>query len=523
MINNNDERPRYDAVTGLPIVYDDDPANTVNHESNSTVNSHNDNLFSEIVDDDSTSTVNESKNENETSYSNDVYNNSAVTEESNSTQDGYSFNQYSADEESFHIVDKNAQKNAEKAAKKAAKKSSGFRKVVRFAAAGIMFGVIAGSTMYGVFYTGVSYFPTSSNKSSNIQFATVNNSVTNGTTSGIVSQSDSSTTMNVTSIAKAAMPAVVAISGTVTTSSSGYGFPFGSSGSSEAATSGTGIIIAKSDTELIMVTNAHVVDGVNNLKVTFSDNEAVDATVKGTKSEKDIAVIAVKISDLKSSTISSIAIAELGDSENIQVGESVVAIGNALGEGQSVTVGWVSALNRSITVDNTKYSNLIMTDAAINPGNSGGALLNAKGQVIGINSAKYASEEVEGMGYAIPISSVKDIIDNLMTKQTRSKVAAADAGYIGITGMDIPSNGYGFPGGVQISSVSSGSGAEKAGLAKGDIIVSFDGETVSSMTGLKSMLQYYAAGEKVAIEYYHVENNNYVLKQVDVTLTRSTN
>ena len=323
------------------------------------------------------------------------------------------------------------------------------------------------------------------------------------------------------------MPAVVAITGTVTTSSSGYGY-FGS-GSAEASTSGTGIIIGENDTELLIVTNAHVVDGVSNLKVTFNDNEAVTATVKGSKTDKDIAVVAVKISDLKESTVSSIAIAELGDSDSIQVGESVVAIGNALGEGQSVTVGWVSALNRSITVEDTQYSNLIMTDAAINPGNSGGALLNASGQVIGINAAKYSSTGVEGMGYAIPISSVKDIIDNLSTKQTKALVDASKASYLGISGIDVTSASsitYNVPEGVMINQVASGSPAEKAGLVKQDIIVSFDGEDITSFTGLKSLMQYYATGDTVTIVYYHYisDSKTYETKetQVQVTLGRAT-
>jgi serine protease Do len=210
----------------------------------------------------------------------------------------------------------------------------------------------------------------------------------------------------------------------------------------------------------------------------------------------------------------------------MELGDQVVAIGNALGEGQSATVGYISALNRSITIDGTEYSNLIMTDAAINPGNSGGALLNAEGRVIGINSAKSAQTDVEGMGYAIPISSVRDILDNLMTKKTRQKVSDDKASYLGISGVDVTSSiakAYGYPQGILLQKVEDGSAASKAGLLKNDIITSFDGETVSSFTDLKNLMKYYESGETVTIEYYRVEKGEYVLMSVDVTLGHNSN
>ena len=504
-INNENERPKFDSKTGLPIKYDDEPISSIVEE--------------QAIDNDSTSAASLE------------YSSSQYSDNYSDTPYSSTFDNSSSDNSStlFNIANIKKEKAAEKAAKKATKKSSGgskgFKRFARLVMVSILCGIIAGGTMYGVYYTGVYYFPTSASNSSNVNIPTVASGIAN-TISNVNSQSGSVATLDVPSIAAAAMPAVVAITGTVTTTTtSGYGY-FGG-GSAEASTSGTGIIIGKNDAELLIVTNAHVVDGVNNLKVTFNDNEGVSATVKGSKSDKDIAVVAVKISDLKASTVSNIAIAELGDSDSVKVGESVVAIGNALGEGQSVTVGWISALNRSITVENTQYSNLIMTDAAINPGNSGGALLNASGQVIGINAAKYSSTGVEGMGYAIPISSVKDIIDNLSTQQTKTKVDASKASYLGIGGMDVTSANaatYNVPEGVMISQVASGSPAEKAGLVKQDIIVSFDGQDITSFTGLKSIMQYYATGDTVTISYYHYNSDNktYESKEVQVTLASAS-
>jgi len=501
--NNNDERPKFDSQTGLPIQYDDEPTRSLGEE--------------QAFDSTSAASIEYNSSQYSNNYSDIPY---SSTIENTSTDNSSTL---------FNIGSLKNEKAAKKAAKKSTKKFSGsgkgFKKVIRLVMVSIMCGIIAGGTMYGVYYTGVYYFPTSASNSSNVNIPTVASGIAN-TISNVNTQSGSATSLDVPSIAKAAMPAVVAITGTVTTTSSGYGGFFGG-GSSQESTSGTGIIIGKNDTELLIVTNAHVVEDVNNLKVTFNDNEGVSATVKGSKTDKDIAVVAVKISDLKASTVSNIAIAELGDSDSVEVGESVVAIGNALGEGQSVTVGWISALNRSITVENTQYSNLIMTDAAINPGNSGGALLNASGQVIGINAAKYSSTGVEGMGYAIPISSVKDIIDNLSTKQTKTKVDASQASYLGIYGIDVTSANsatYNVPVGVMINQAAAGSPAEKAGLVYKDIIVSFDGEDITSFTGLKSLMQYYAAGNTVTIGYYHYNDKtkSYENKEVQVTLGSAT-
>ena len=240
--------------------------------------------------------------------------------------------------------------------------------------------------------------------------------------------------------------------------------------------------------------------------------ESVSATVKGSKSDKDIAVVAINLSDIKDSTINSIAIAELADSDDVAIGQEVVAIGNALGEGQSVTNGIISATNRSITVNNVTFSGLLMTNAAINSGNSGGALLNAEGKVIAINFAKTSSDGVEGMAYSIPVSNVMDIIDSLMSRETRSKVSSSETAYLGISGVDITSamsSSYGYPQGVLIRSVENNSAAAQAGLGAYDIIVSFDDQSVNSMSSLKSIMEYYAAGEKVTVQYYHQEGSEY--------------
>ena len=367
--------------------------------------------------------------------------------------------------------------------------------------------------MYGVYYFGMK---DSLEKEVNIPSV----SDTINSVSNVVSQGNggASSSMDVSSVASAAMPAMVALQGTTTVSSGSY---FGYGQAYEAATSGTGIIVGKNDKELLILTNAHVVEDVNDLQCVFIDKTVVKATLKGSVSDKDIAVVAVALNDLQDETLSNIAVAELASSEDVVIGQEVVAIGNALGEGQSVTNGIISAIDREITVNNITFSGLFMTNAAINSGNSGGALLNADGKVIGINFAKTSEDGVEGMAYSIPVSNVRNLIDSLMNRETRTKVTGAEASQLGIQGVDITSSiseASGYPKGVQIRSVLTGSAAEKAGLEKYDIIVSFDGQTVSSMSGLKSIMQYYRAGETVSIGYYHIEGNEYVKKTTDVTL-----
>lgn len=340
------------------------------------------------------------------------------------------------------------------------------------------------------------------------------------------------TVTDVTSVVKEVMPAVVSVNNKYVETTSFWGQQYSSEGNS----TGSGIIVGQNDTELLLVTNYHVVESAEELSVQFVDGTQAQAQIKGSDADKDLAVIAVQLGDIDSSTKEQIAIAKLGNSDDLTVGEPVIAIGNALGYGQSVTTGVVSALNRAIAVNNsssqkTNYqgdsevNTFIQTDAAINPGNSGGALLNMKGEVIGINSNKIGGSAVEGMGYAIPISDAKPIIEDLMTKQTKLKVAESSKGYLGITGIDVVaeySEIYGMPQGVYVSSVSEGTGAAKAGLIKGDIITALNGEEIKSMDDLKNELSYYAAGTTVELTIMQGSPTGYQAKTVEVTLGAAT-
>lgn len=299
----------------------------------------------------------------------------------------------------------------------------------------------------------------------------------------------------------------------------------------DTESSGSGIIIGENDTELLIVTNYHVVSGSNELSVVFSydeDNDnpsVVSAKLKGYAADKDLAVISVSLKDVTADMRSQIKIATVGDSSKLELGQEVVAIGNALGYGQSVTTGIISALNREVTVtndDGTPITNkLIQTDAAINPGNSGGALLNMNGELIGINSVKVSSSQVEGMGYAIPISDVQSIIEDLMLKETRDVVDEKDQGYLGIGGTDVTSDiskTYDMPMGVYINTIYDNSPAGAAGLSKGNIITKFDGQTISSMSELKTLLTYYKSGETVKVTAMVQGANGYEEKEFDLTL-----
>lgn len=288
------------------------------------------------------------------------------------------------------------------------------------------------------------------------------------------------------------------------------------------SSAGSGIIVGENDTELLIVTNNHVIDNADEITITFADNSQSTAYVKGTDSVNDLAIVVVKLSDIPSETMSAIAYAELGDSDDLVVGESVVAIGNALGYGQSVTSGIVSALNRAVTDSNNNTTYLIQTDAAINPGNSGGALVNRKGQVVGINSAKYSNEAIEGMCFAIPVNTALPILEELMTRTTRIAVDdPSKMGYLGIVPQDVTSQMatmFNMPVGVYVSSVSDGMAAEKAGIISGDVITKFDHETVTSKEDLQKLLQYYEAGEKIEIVVQRNVDGKYVEKNLTVTL-----
>ena len=324
--------------------------------------------------------------------------------------------------------------------------------------------------------------------------------------------------MSVTELAKNNLPCVVSITNTSVKQLRdmwGNGIR-----EYENVSRGSGIIIGETDDELLIATNSHVVNGADSITVGFIDSEIYDATVKGEDSEIDLAVIGVKMSDIKKSTLDEIKIAVIGDSDALSVGEQVVAIGNAVGYGQSVTTGIVSALDRDIPDDDVEMS-YIQTDAAINPGNSGGALLNMKGEVIGINTAKIMSTYVEGMGYAIPMDTANPTIEALMNRKTREKVDEDKAGYIGITGVSVDaqtSKMYDIPEGIYLQEVIKGGPAEEAGMLKGDIIKKFDGVSVTTIAELRSKLDYYEAGEKVDFVICRQENGEYVEKTVTVKL-----
>ncbi|WP_051656844.1 S1C family serine protease [Butyrivibrio sp. AE3004] len=322
---------------------------------------------------------------------------------------------------------------------------------------------------------------------------------------------------DVTQVVEEAMPAMVSINNNYTQSASYFGQTY----SQELTASGSGIIVGTNDSELLIATNYHVIEGADSLEVLFVDENTAKAEVKGTDSNMDLAVIAVQLSDLSASTRDAIAIATLGDSDALTLGEPAIAIGNALGYGQSVTTGVISAVNRAIDLDDSRKGTFIQTSAAINPGNSGGALLNISGEVIGINSNKIGGEAIEGMGYAIPISTAKPIIQQLMTEKTRSKVSEEQRGYLGISGVSVTSDVsqmYGLPLGVYVAAVSADGGAKSAGIQEGDIITTFDGKEISSMDDLQNKLAYYEAGETVTVTVKRQASGGYQDQEISVTL-----
>ena len=377
---------------------------------------------------------------------------------------------------------------------------------------GLAFGVAASAAFQTSNLVGSKVFGTSGSKTKEV--ATVSSAK-------LTTSSDSSSTnSDISKVASNVMPSVVSITNLSVQQVQNF---FGGVQEQESKSVGSGIIISQTDSELLIVTNNHVVESNKTLTVSFIDNKSVEAQVKGTDSSRDLAVIAVKLSDIKDSTLNKIKVATFADSGKVQVGETAIAIGNALGYGQSVTTGIVSATGR--TLDGISGT-LIQTDAAINPGNSGGALLNAKGEVIGINTAKVTTDAVEGMGYAIPISSASDVIKDLMNQKTKTKVAEGKQGYLGIEGVDVTSDSsqmYNMPTGVYVSNVISGGGAKNAGITKGCVITKLEGTTVDSMSALKEELQYYKVGEKVKVTI-QVPNSNgsYKERTVKVTLGKST-
>lgn len=403
------------------------------------------------------------------------------------------------------------------------------KKAVSFVCLGALFGVTAG-TAFSVptYMTNKQLLQTKAQLEQAQSEAAASTPTLSTTTSSLTtSNSNSTASADVSAIAASCLPSVVSITNKGV---SEVRTMFGTY-QQDTESSGSGIIIGENDTELLIVTNYHVVSGSNELSVVFSYDEdsdnpsLVSAKLKGYDSDKDLAVISVALSDITDEMKSQIKVATIGDSSSLQLGQEVVAIGNALGYGQSVTTGIISALNREVSVtndDGTSITNkLIQTDAAINPGNSGGALLNMNGELIGINSVKVASSSVEGMGYAIPISDVQSIIEELMLKETRDVVDESEQGYLGIGGTDVTSDissTYDMPVGIYINTIYDNSPAGTAGLTKGDIITKFDGQTVKSMSELKTLLTYYKAGETINVTAMVPGSNGYTEQTFSLTL-----
>lgn len=396
-----------------------------------------------------------------------------------------------------------------------------FSKVIMVAGLAILFGIVSSavfltSNIIGSRLLGLE-------RTSDAQ--TIAGNEVNGNT--ILSRSSSVVTSDVSGVVEKVMPSIVSITSMSVEEVQSF---FGGTYQKQSAGAGTGIIIGENDSELLIVTNNHVVEGSDTLTVSFDDETSVEANIKGTDSAYDVAVIAVPIESVSSDTLEMISVATLGNSEELKVGEPAIAIGNALGYGQSVTTGVISALDRSVASTNARTGqtqensvNLIQTDAAINEGNSGGALVNVNGEVIGINSAKLIGESVEGIGYAIPISDVSNLIQGLMNQETKEKVDEDDRGMIGITGISVSSAfsaQIDVPAGVYVTEVTPGGGAEKAGMTKGCIITAINGTSVDSMDALQEQLEYYAKGETVTLTIRVPQTNGeYNEQMIDVALS----
>lgn len=400
--------------------------------------------------------------------------------------------------------------------KKKERKPGGFGKqLAKCAALALVFGLVAGGVMTGVNYASGKVLGTTN--AGNVQA-----SLTTGDDSTVqpTAISSSYVATDVSDIVDEVMPSIVAITNVSQTEYQSF---WGQSKTYESTSCGSGIIVSQDKEYLYVATNNHVVEGANSLTVTFANDDTVSAEIKGTDPSTDLAVVKVALSSIKDDTMSAIKVATLGSSDTLKVGESCIAIGNALGYGQSVTTGVISALNREVSVSDSSSSTnytaeLIQTDAAINPGNSGGALLNTAGEVIGINSVKYSDTSVEGIGYAIPMDTAKPIIEELITKE---KVDESNSAYLGIAGVDVTSDvakTYNMPTGVYVAQVMEGAAAEQAGIQKGDIITKFDGKDVTSMEELSSNMQYYAAGTTVDVVIERSSNGQYEEQTISVTL-----
>ena len=448
-------------------------------------------------------------------------------ENNNNEQNGYTNNGHP--QEYYYSTGNQNYQNNSTPARKPKKQHPFAKKAVSFVCLGALFGVTAG-TAFSVptYMTNKQLLQAKAQLEQAQSEAAASTPTLSTTTSSLTtSNSNSTASADVSAIAASCLPSVVSITNKGV---SEVRTMFGTY-QQDTESSGSGIIIGENDTELLIVTNYHVVSGSNELSVVFSYDEdsdnpsLVSAKLKGYDSDKDLAVISVALSDITDDMKSQIKIATIGDSSSLQLGQEVVAIGNALGYGQSVTTGIISALNREVSVtndDGTSITNkLIQTDAAINPGNSGGALLNMNGELIGINSVKVASSSVEGMGYAIPISDVQSIIEELMLKETRDVVDESEQGYLGIGGTDVTSDissTYDMPVGIYINTIYDNSPAGTAGLTKGDIITKFDGQTVKSMSELKTLLTYYKSGETINVTAMVPGSNGYTEQTFSLTL-----
>ena len=430
------------------------------------------------------------------------------------------------------------------------------RKFGTVVATAVVFGLVASAVFQGTNYVGSKLNP-QGKKSVQVQSTqTISQNKSSDSEESVSGSTEG--TSSVSQVAQNAMPSIVSIVGVSVQEIPQIYQYFGYGQQQETQSSGSGIIVGQNDTELLIATNNHVVSGTNSLTVCFTNQDgsavtgngdvektsaegesgstnqdgqdsslddvqsgAVSAQIKGTDADNDLAVISVKLEDIPEDVLSEIKVATIGDSDSLQMGEQVVAIGNALGYGQSVTSGYVSALNRQVSSDDTDGT-FIQTDAAINPGNSGGALLNMKGELIGINSAKIASDEVEGMGFAIPISKAEPIRDEMMNQETRYKVEDEDkAAYIGITCENVTSDVnqmYGIPQGVYVDTVVEGGPAEEAGIKKGDVITKIDGTAIDAYKDLVDRLEYYEAGETVELEVYRAQDGEYNAQKISVTL-----
>lgn len=428
----------------------------------------------------------------------------------------YSYNQAGGSQNRYETP-KEKRKWFRKRQKKTERNNGFGMKLAKCAALAAVFGLVAGGVFVGTGYLGMTKLGVTKSDSDS-KSVTVESTKIAGTATS--TESTEVGAIDVSGIVDEVMPSIVAITNMTEAQYRNF---FGQVQNYESESAGSGIIIGQDNDYLYIVTNNHVVAGATSLTVCFVDDQTVTAEVKGTDSNSDLAVVAVKISDISGDTMKNIKVATMGDSDSVKVGESAIAIGNALGYGQSVTTGVISALDREVTLQDestgsTTTNALIQTDAAINPGNSGGALLNLQGEVIGINSAKYSDTAVEGMGYAIPIATAKPIIDDLIQRET---VDEAESAYLGIAGADITedvSKTYNMPRGIYVTKVVENSAADEAGIQKGDILTAFDGKKVSSMEGMQEMLRYYKAGEKIKVTVQQTNNGQYEEKELEVTL-----